>query len=125
MTLVGEYFYRVKDLDGTTVANPPAMRVSRQDGVYVQMVYGIAARWAIGGRADAIGGRNWLETPLGRAESPSSSRVALDLTFDPTEFSRLRVQYNHGKIWSGQRETYHQVYVQFQMSLGVHGAHQF
>jgi hypothetical protein len=125
VTLVGEYFYRVKDLDGTTSAMPPAMRVSRQDGIYVQAVYGIAPRWTVGGRADAIGRRNRLETPLGRAESPSSSRVALDVTFDPTEFSRLRVQYNHGRIWSGQRETYHQMYVQFQMSLGVHGAHRF
>jgi hypothetical protein len=48
------------------------------------------------------------------------------LSFMPTEFSRLRLQYTRGDIAvDGERETFNQVFLQFQVSLGVHGAHTF
>jgi len=42
--------------------------------------------------------------------------------FSRTEFSRLRLQYNQD---DSTPETDHQVYVQYIMSLGAHGAHSF
>ena len=55
-----------------------------------------------------------------------SRRFSANLTFNPTEFSRFRVQYTRGDISvGGAREKYDQVYVQFQISLGAHGAHKF
>jgi len=36
------------------------------------------------------------------------------------------VQYENGRIWNNRTAThFQQVFVQFQMSLGVHGAHRF
>ena len=54
-----------------------------------------------------------------------SRRYSAALTFNPTEFSRVRVQYNAGQFWNEEKIVFHQVFVQFQMSLGVHGAHRF
>ena len=52
--------------------------------------------------------------------------LAANLTFNPTEFSRLRAQFDHGALAvAGVQETYNQFFLQFQMSLGAHGAHRF
>ena len=46
-----------------------------------------------------------------------------DLTFYPSEFSKLRLQYNydHGE-WFGVD---HSVWLQVEFLLGAHGAHKF
>jgi hypothetical protein len=129
LALQAEYLRRVKDLSLVGVGEEPAggeSRISTQDGFYAQAVYGIAPRFTVGLRYDVAGLTNRVETGGETAELDSSRRVSADLTFNPTEFSRLRVQYARGDFaTSGGREKYHQVYVQFQMSLGVHGAHRF
>jgi len=127
LTVQGEYLYRKKDLrpmapDGAAVRAP---QVSSQDGLYAQAVYGIASRWTLAGRMDVIGITNRVETGDRDTEYGSSRRYSAALTFNPTEFSRVRVQYNAGRFWSNGRATFHQVFVQFQMSLGMHGAHRF
>ncbi len=53
-------------------------------------------------------------------------RISAALTFNPTEFSRLRAQFNRGDaVIGGVRESFNQFFLQFQLSLGVHGAHKF
>jgi hypothetical protein len=49
------------------------------------------------------------------------------LTFKPTEFSRLRMQYSSNDIGTadGVRERFDSFWLQFLMSLGAHGAHAF
>jgi hypothetical protein len=129
LTVQAEYLYRKKDLDlvaeaGQGVSGGP-VRFS-QDGLYVQAVYGVLSRWTVGVRFDTIGLTNHVEG-LGESLSfDASRRYTADLTFNPTEFSRLRAQVAHGDFAAGgTRQTYNQVYVQFQMSLGAHGAHRF
>lgn len=129
LTVQGEYLYRRKELATTRdldalVAGTPV--VSAQDGFYAQAVYGIAPRWTLAGRLDAAGLTNRVDTG-GRAEQfGRSQRYTAALTFNPTEFSRLRLQYEQGRIANtGMRMPVRQVFVQFQMSLGVHGAHRF
>ena len=129
LTVQGEYLYRRKDLLDVTrddvLAAAGGHHVSAQDGVYAQAVYGIAQRWTLGGRLDVVGLTNRVETPGDTTDYESSRRYSAALTFNPTEFSRLRVQYDAGAVWLGERTTFHQVFVQFQMSLGTHGAHRF
>jgi hypothetical protein len=55
----------------------------------------------------------------------AATRYSANVTFNPTEFSRLRAQYNYAHIPGSSRTWFHQVYVQVQMSLGVHGSHAF
>ncbi len=107
-----------------------------QDAMYAQAVYGFAPRWNAGLRVDAAGlttnraydtgtdgqGRRGM-----RHDEDTSWRYSTQMTYAPTEFSRLRAQvsyvdiddhgHSHGGVW--------QLMLQFNMSLGVHGAHAF
>jgi hypothetical protein len=124
VTLQAEYFYRAKTLE-LLGAVAPGESGARDDGLYAQLVYGIGPRWTVGGRFDVVGLHNRLETLAGTVDPGASTRFAVNATFNPTEFSRLRVQYNHGRVPDDASGRIHQFYVQFQMSLGVHGAHVF
>lgn len=129
VTVQGEYLYRRKDLAttrdlGAMAAGTPV--VSSQDGLYAQAVYGIAARWTLAGRVDAVGLTNRVDTGDAVDRYGRSHRYTATLTFNPTEFSRLRLQYERGRAWThGTRTPIQQVFVQVQMSLGTHGAHRF
>ena len=123
VSVQGEYFYRAKSLEPVNVVDAQQSE-SRQDGLYAQVVYGIAPRWAVGGRFDVIGLRN--QVTFGTTTTlEATTRYAADVTFNPTEFSRLRFQYNYAQPPNNGQQHVHQIYVQFQMSLGVHGAHVF
>lgn len=105
-----------------------------QDGVYVQGVYGIAPRWNMGLRVDALGLTNeaWEEDEL--VEFDTSMRYALQTTWTMSEFSRLRAQVNyseygaehgHGGGGHGHEEGAWEFMLQYNISLGAHGAHTF
>ncbi len=60
------------------------------------------------------------------ADDGMSHRVSGGIAFDPTDFSRLRFQVERTSILvGGVRESFTQLFVQLQASLGVHGAHKF
>jgi hypothetical protein len=124
----GEYVYTSNVLAPVAVPDFGETRSSR-DGLYAQAVYGIAQRWTLGGRFDGSGFRNERQALDGTFNEAAITRSAVALTFNPTEFSRLRVQYNYNRVprpgSDADKAGVHQVYVQFQMSLGVHGAHTF
>jgi hypothetical protein len=44
------------------------------------------------------------------------------IDWSPSEFSRLRMQYTNDKVLPGSEN---QFYLQYIMSVGAHGAHQF
>ena len=93
--------------------------------LYAQVVYGVLPRWTFAGRIDFAGLRNRIDTLTTTMDFGTTTRYSANATFNPTEFSRLRVQYNHARVPDVSDARLHQVYVQFQMSLGVHGAHAF
>ncbi|AHK80394.1 hypothetical protein M911_15960 [Ectothiorhodospira haloalkaliphila] len=136
--LQGEYFYRAIDADYRESAGAtPTSATTRQDGLYLQATHGIAPRWQVGARAEALGLTN--DNALGGFRDAQGQRIGFDsfgtsyryagnVTFRPTEFSMLRAQVNRadfatedddhdGDGWSFM--------LQFQMALGVHGAHEF
>lgn len=145
--LQGEYFYRERDIDrrdvyfachpaGIDCSDPAAQWQigdvrneqsfkEKQDGYYVQALYGLAPRWNIGTRIEQVGLTN--ETGRGNGvDWDDSRRYSAVLNYMPTEFSRLRLQFSRGDVAvDGEREKFNQVFLQFQMSLGVHGAHTF
>ena len=96
------------------------------DGLYAQATYGFAPKWTAGLRYDVLGLTN--EVSGGESEDfGSSDRWTLDLTWNLSEFSRLRAQYAHSDILvsADERESFDAFYLQFLMSLGTHGAHVF
>ena len=127
LTVQGEYFYRSKALESVESVSLADLQEtsSQQDGLYAQVVYGVGPRWTVATRFDAAGLRNHVAAVTGVTDDDATTRYSANLTFNPTEFSRLRVQYNFARVPSDSRTRFHQVYVQFQMSLGAHGAHVF
>lgn len=126
-----EYLYQVKDLDLIYHASQAAAvgqtRKFTQDGLYLQAIYGFAPRWEAGLRYEVVGLINKLENASGTLrEWDNSNRWGLNLTFRPTEYSLLRAQFTRGNYSiSGEEETANQFWLQYQLSLGTHGAHTF
>jgi hypothetical protein len=130
LTLQAEYIHRVKDLEVAAADDLDEIGEEekfRQDGFYAQAVYGFAPRWSAGVRLDMVGLTNRITTDDERRSFDDSRRYSANVTFNPTEYSRLRFQFNRGDIADAAhgRERYSQFFVQYQLSLGVHGAHRF
>ncbi len=96
------------------------------DGLYAQAIYGFAPKWTAGLRYDVLGLTNEVSGGVS-ADFGSSDRWTLDLTWNFSEFSRLRAQYarNDILVTENERERFDAFYLQFLMSLGAHGAHAF
>ena len=90
-------------------------------GVYSQVLYGFHLGWVAGLRADWVSGDDGAFRPdENRADR---FRLSPDLTFYPTEFSKLRLQYNYDHRQLGDDES--SVWAQIEFLLGSHAAHKF
>jgi hypothetical protein len=125
-----EYLRLEKDLDilwHTTATEIGEPLTGEQDGWYLQGVWGFAPRWEAGLRVDATGGRNEFTEGGVTTRLDESRRNSLALTFRPSEFSALRLQLSDADITdeSGANENFTQFMLQYSLSLGAHGAHNF
>lgn len=95
-----------------------------QDGWYLQGVWQFAPRWRTGLRHDVVDADNGpLLAGTGLADpGRSSTRDSLMIDWSPSEFSRLRMQYTNDKVLP---QSDNQLFLQYIMSIGAHGAHQF
>jgi hypothetical protein len=129
--LQGEYLHRSEKGDLTYAAdNTVSANTSRytasQDGWYVQGVYKFMPYWRAGLRYDQLnsGSVNYGDNAANLANSSyDPKRISAMLDFSPSEFSRIRLQVSSDK--SRQEATDNQVFIQYQMSLGAHGAHKY
>jgi hypothetical protein len=124
--LQGEYFYRNMELDGEDVWTGIPWR-ARQDGYYMQGLYGLLPRWRAGLRWDQIGLTNDVRTPEdGALATDSSCRLAGMLDLKLSEFSLLRAQAGRGWYDTGEgRENAWEFALQWQVTFGKHTAHDF
>jgi hypothetical protein len=99
----------------------------KQAGFYLQSVYRFHKRWRLGVRWDRLSkNRVTLDNIL--LELPEDlNRYSLMMDFSPTEFSRIRLQYdiNRYTFREGKRNHYHRWVMQFNLAIGAHGAHPF
>ncbi len=108
--------YEAGEGGGTT---PLPNEVFRSDGSYIQSLYGFKRRWVAGVRYEQANATHPLRPGTGERE-----RVSSNLTFYPSEFSKIRFQYNHDR--SDEREKPIQaIFVQYEFLIGAHGAHTF
>ena len=95
-----------------------------QNGFYTQAVYQFMPRWRAGLRYDQLWSHNQvsgLDTDaLDDGNDPSRFSTMLD--FSNSEFSRIRLQWNHQ--WGGLQGD-DAVFLQYILSLGSHGAHAY
>jgi len=93
----------------------------RDWGGYLQVNWGYHPGHVVGLRVDNVGG------DLGDPEDPaldSRLRVSPVLTWFPTEFSKLRLQYNFDQGDALPRDE-HSLWLQMEFLLGAHAAHKF
>lgn len=118
-----EYLWRKRDLD---VLGMSSTAVFKQDGAYFQAVYGLLPRFQVATRYDLAGLTNERVLAGVKTEYETSRRWSAALTFNPSEFSRVRAQYNRGEVFvGGEKDTFDQFFLQVQFSIGAHGAHSF
>lgn len=128
--IVGEYLRLRKDLKvafhelGALVGQK---REFVQDGFVVQGTYGFAPHWEAGLRYDVTGLTNKVDGPAGTLrEWDPSNRWTAALTWRIDHFSLFRLQASRARLAiDGERQGVNQVFVQYQLSLGAHGAHSF
>jgi len=127
--LQGEYLHRTEKGDLTydidSVSNSSRYSAS-QDGWYLQGVYKFLPYWRAGLRYDQLnsGSVHYGDNSANLANSSyDPKRFSAMLDFSPSEFSRIRLQVSSDK--SRQEATDNQVFIQYQMSLGAHGAHKY
>jgi hypothetical protein len=102
-------------------------------GFYSQVLYGFKKGWVAGLRFDYVHGRTGdyerrsllLDGELlgGDPLRAERWRISPNLTWYPSEFSKIRLQYNYD-----DRELFgedHSIWLQFEYILGAHAAHQF
>jgi hypothetical protein len=136
LKLQGEYFRRTESGDlvyDTANTAQQGNFKNTQSGYYAQAVYQFMPNWRVGYRYDRLssgsanielinnGTLTAADLPLLASYSPSRNTAMVD--WSPSEYSRVRLQYTQDK--SRPEATDNQVWLQYVMSLGAHGAHKF
>ena len=102
---------------------------SKQQGWYAQAVYQFMPRWRAGLRLERLdSGSLGIGSALSAADLPllaenKPKRTSAMVDFSPSEFSRIRLQFNRDEARFGEADN--QIFAQYVMSLGAHGAHKF
>jgi hypothetical protein len=95
-------------------------------GMYSQLLWGFKKGWVAGVRGDYLHMTDSEFTD--DMDRQSRSRISANLTWYPTEFSKIRLQYNHDfleeNFFLAGRDV-DSVFLQFEFILGAHGAHKF
>ena len=123
----GEYLHRHENgdiFDGGGVLIADDYRTT-QSGWYLQSVYQFAPRWRAGLRYDSLdsGTPRYTLAPDDLIDA-SPDRVSVMLDWNPSEFSRLRAQFD----WDDARddgETDRILRLQYIYGIGAHGAHKY
>jgi len=123
--LQGEYLHSTRS--GSLVHNdsPGAYRAV-QSGWYLQGIYQFMPRWRVGARTERLdaGSPDYgvnAASYVTSAYRPSRNTLMLD--FSASEFSRVRLQIARDRAREGVVDN--QLFIQYQMSLGAHGAHSY
>ena len=89
----------------------------RQSGWYLQGVYQFLPQWRVGLRHERLDARGVDDV----VHAPRRSSAMVD--YNPTEFSRLRLQFTRSQLLPEVSDN--QWFVQYILSLGAHGAHRY
>ena len=131
LALQGEYVYCRTDLAVVGHHLLPQLvgkdKRQRQDGYYLQLLYGIRPRLQLGTRWEQVGLTNKLLLPTGEEADLNDSRAfAFIASFSFTEFSKLRIESSHREYATHEgKTTASQLLAELQVTFGTHGAHEF
>ena len=121
-----EWMYRRFEADRGVDKIFPVAETFDDWGLYSQVVWGFRKGWVAGLRGDYLDMEDSRFTA--DPDRQSRSRISANLTWYPTEFSKIRLQYNHDfleeNFFLADRDV-DSVFLQFEFILGAHGAHKF
>jgi len=121
VTVRGEYFLVDRDGEYTDAVDPAFDQAwsGSTRGAYVEGIYRINRTWETGYRYDHL----WAGDSGPYASDYNPVRHSVMLTWLNSEFSLLRLQYSHDK--PNPTDVDNALTLQYQVSLGAHGAHKF
>jgi hypothetical protein len=98
-------------------------------GAYAQVLWGFRRPWAAGIRYEYASGSGASVGPYdGRGADPfrdDRQRIAPLLVYYPSEFARLRLQYNYDRSDFSREAANHTVWLGLEFGIGPHAAHAF
>ena len=120
-TLRGEYMLDRRDGSYTDPADSSIASLwdGQRRGAYVEGVYRFSRYWETGYRYDRL----WSDDQGPYAADFDPSRSSVMVAWRNSEFSMFRLQLSRDK--PNTTDTDNAVYLQYQTSLGAHGAHKF
>lgn len=126
LTIQSEYLLLTQSgtvTDLTTSAVDSLLR--KQDGFYIQGIYRIN-RWGVGARYDMLNvfsdtfRQAGVQTDYGKPRRETAS-----LEYNPSEFTRVRLQLSHDRSDIATGRTNDEAILQFNFTVGAHPAHSF
>ncbi len=128
----GEYLWRDQAGSLDNLVSGAVSRLTRsQDGMYLQALYQMG-RWRLGARYDRLEIFSDSYQIAGTQQDFHKPwRLTGALEFNPSEFSRIRLQYNYdrsggdGLAYGVGSKTNQEIYLQMILGIGAHAAHAF
>jgi len=114
------------DINGDGVIDSVPRETITDWGWYGQVLYGFRKGWVAGLRGDYVAPTRLANYEAVFGPDPerlSRWRISPNLTWYPSEFSKIRLQYNYDDRRG--RGIDHSVWLQFEFLLGAHAAHKF
>lgn len=128
--------YLLRDMDGTkyipdTQNGGWAKEIGlqkKQGGFYSALIYQHDKNWRAGVRYSAVTQNDVTANSVDQNKPDDMDVTSLMLEYNPSEFSRIRLQYNNNQAKYNEmdeKEDIHEVILQFNYAIGAHGAHPF
>lgn len=132
ITWQSEYIYR--EMDGTKYAENEhgewqgASLKKEQSGYYAELIYQHDSNWRTGLRYSALNQNDITVKGNDKAQPDDLYVASAMLEYNPSEFSRIRLQYNKNSSLydeDGHKNNKNEIILQFNYAIGAHGAHAF
>src|SRR6266699_1220333 len=121
-----EFMYRRYEAGHGADDSFPVAETFHDWGLYSQVLWGFKKGWVAGIRGDYVHMQDSMFTD--DLDRQPRWRISANLTWYPTEFSKIRLQYNHDfleeNFFLSERQV-DSVFLQWEFILGAHGAHKF
>ena len=126
LTIQSEYLLLTQSGTATDTTTGVVDSLKRkQDGFYVQGIYRVN-RWGIGARYDTL---NVFSDTFKQADVQTDygkpRRVTASLEYNPSEFTRVRLQVSHDRSDTMTGRANDEAILQFNFTVGAHPAHSF
>lgn len=126
LTIQSEYLLLTQSGTATDTTTGVVDSLKRkQDGFYIQGIYRIN-RWGIGARYDTL---NVFSDTFKQADVQKDVgkpwRETASLEYNPSEFTRIRLQLSHDRSDTAFGRTNDEAILQFNFTVGAHPAHSF